>query len=58
MVNSIRYSKEIRKEVYVKAKERHPNRCSREITKWNLKKHVLLNPIRDKEFQDIETALS
>ena len=49
---------ENRKQVYTKAKDRHPERWSREIRKWDLPEYVSLNPIRDKEFQAIKKSSS
>ena len=49
---------ENRKEVYATAKDKHPERWSRRIRKWDLPKYVSLNPIRDKEFQDIKKISS
>ncbi|MEQ8156461.1 MAG: IS3 family transposase [Clostridiaceae bacterium] len=49
---------EKRKQVYSMAKEKHPERWSKEIRKWELPKYVSLNPINNKEIQNIQTELA
>jgi len=49
---------EKRKQVYSMAKETHPERWSKEIRKWELPKYVSLNPINNKEIQNIQTELA
>ena len=38
-----------RKEVYEKAKSKHPARWSRNTRNWELPEYVSLNPIKDEE---------
>ncbi|MBU3161842.1 IS3 family transposase [Clostridium frigoris] len=49
---------ENRKKVYAMAKEKHPERWSREIRNWDLPKYVSLNPIKEEELLIIEESSS
>lgn len=49
---------EARKKVYKEAKDKHPERWSREIRNWNIESEVWLNPVNDKEKQDMDAKAS
>lgn len=49
---------EARKKVYKEAKDKHPERWSREIRNWNIESEVWLNPVNDKEKQDMDAKVS
>ncbi|WP_425448429.1 hypothetical protein [Dethiothermospora halolimnae] len=39
-------------ETYEKAKEKHPERWSKNTRNWTLPEYVALNPIKEKEIKD------
>lgn len=49
---------EARKQVYEEAKNRHPERWSREIRNWDIEPEVWLNPVNDKEKKEEDAKAS